>query len=229
MRVRDARWMVLGVLAMTAASVGADPGGGQPAAQPPRPALTLTTTAFPDGDPIPAKYTQAGEQVSPALTWTNVPPGTVSFVLHMRDPDVARNKTTEDQVHWLVWNIPGTATGLPEGVAKGRSCRTAASRSARAVPCIAVRALPRRARCITTRSSSTRSTPRWTSRPARTRGRRGRRSGKPCRATSLARPFTSACSVGHSRPRAFARGRAARFARAEAALRAWGREFSNGG
>ena len=37
----------------------------------------------------------------------------------MRDPDVARNKTTEDQVHWLVWNIPGTATGMPEGVPKG--------------------------------------------------------------------------------------------------------------
>ena len=92
--------------------------GGQPAA-PPRPALTLTTTAFADGTQIPVKHTQAGEQISPALTWTNVPPGTVSFVLHMRDPDVARNKTTEDQVHWLVWNIPGTATGLPEGVPKG--------------------------------------------------------------------------------------------------------------
>jgi hypothetical protein len=37
----------------------------------------------------------------------------------MRDPDVARNRGTEDQVHWLVWNIPGTATGLPEGVPKG--------------------------------------------------------------------------------------------------------------
>jgi Raf kinase inhibitor-like YbhB/YbcL family protein len=91
----------------------APPGG------PPRPALTLTTTAFADGAPIPVKHTQAGEQVSPALSWTNVPPGTVSFVLHMRDPDVARNKTTEDQVHWLVWNLPGTLTGLPEGVPKG--------------------------------------------------------------------------------------------------------------
>jgi Raf kinase inhibitor-like YbhB/YbcL family protein len=90
----------------------------QPAA-PPAPALRLTTTAFADGTQIPAKYTQAGEQVSPALSWTNVPPGTQSFVLHMRDPDVARNKTSEDQVHWLVWNIPGTATGLPEGVPKG--------------------------------------------------------------------------------------------------------------
>ena len=98
-------------------------GGGQkpgaPGGGPPRPALTLTTTAFPDGDDIPVKYTQAGEQVSPALSWSNVPPGTVSFVLHMRDPDVARNRGTEDQVHWLVWNIPGTATGLPENVPKG--------------------------------------------------------------------------------------------------------------
>ena len=69
--------------------------------------MTLTTTAWPDGDPIPAKYTQAGEQVSPALTWTNTPPGTQSFVLHMHDPDVARNRTTDDQVHWLVWKSPG--------------------------------------------------------------------------------------------------------------------------
>jgi Raf kinase inhibitor-like YbhB/YbcL family protein len=88
-------------------------------AAPPRPAMTLTSPAFPDGDPIPVKYTQAGEQVSPKLDWTNTPPGTQSFLLHMHDPDVARNKTTETQVHWLVWNIPATATGLPEGVPKG--------------------------------------------------------------------------------------------------------------
>jgi Raf kinase inhibitor-like YbhB/YbcL family protein len=109
------------MMSMIGGSIGgllAQTPGGQPAA-PQRPPMTLTTTAFPDGDPIPAKYTQAGEQVSPALTWGNVPPGTMSFVLHMHDPDVARNKTTEDQVHWLVWNIPGTATGLPENVPKG--------------------------------------------------------------------------------------------------------------
>jgi hypothetical protein len=83
--------------------------------------MTLTSPAFPDGDPIPVKHTQAGEQISPELRWTNVPPGTVTFVLHMRDPDVARNRTTEDQLHWLVWNIPGTAAGLPEGVPKGET------------------------------------------------------------------------------------------------------------
>lgn len=90
-----------------------------PPATPPRPPLTLTTTAFPDGGVIPNKYTQVAEQVSPALSWSNVPPGTQSFVLHMRDPDVARNKTTEDQVHWLVWGIPGSATGMTEGQPKG--------------------------------------------------------------------------------------------------------------
>lgn len=102
--------------ASAAAQTPAPPAQGR---GPARPAMTLTTTAFPDGGVIPDKYTQAGTQVSPALTWSNVPPGTESFVLHMRDPDVARNKTTEDQVHWLVWNIPGTATGLPEGVPQG--------------------------------------------------------------------------------------------------------------
>ena len=87
--------------------------------------MTLTTTAFPDGSLIPVKYSQAapgaapGEGTSPALTWDNVPSGTQSFVLHMHDMGLARNRTTDDQVHWLVWNIPATATGLPEGVARG--------------------------------------------------------------------------------------------------------------
>jgi len=81
--------------------------------------MTLSTTAFPDGGQIPARFTQAGEQTSPALTWTNVPPGTMTFVLHMHDMEVARNKTTDDQPHWLMWNIPGSATGLPEGVPQG--------------------------------------------------------------------------------------------------------------
>jgi len=105
---------ILAALLLAGASASA-----QAPAQPARPAMTLTTPAWPDGDPIPVKFTQAGEQVSPALNWTNTPPGTQSFVLHMLDPDVARNKTTDTQVHWLVWNIPATATGLPENVPKG--------------------------------------------------------------------------------------------------------------
>src|SRR4051812_24956499 len=104
-----ARLVFTGVSLPLLLAAQAPAAGGQAPAAATRPPMALTTTAFPDGGQIPAKYTQAGDQVSPVLTWTNVPAGTVSFVLHMRDPDVARNKTTEDQVHWLVWNIPGTS------------------------------------------------------------------------------------------------------------------------
>ena len=104
----------------------ATPGHAQQrGAAPAPPAMTMTVEGFADGGQFPVKYSQAapgvatGEGLSPAITWTNVPPGTQSFVLSMHDMDVARNKTTDDQVHWIVWNIPGTATGLPEGVPKG--------------------------------------------------------------------------------------------------------------
>ena len=89
-------------------------------AAPAAPGFTLTIGAWPDGDDIPLKYTQAvATPVSPALSWSNVPAGTRSFVLHFHDPDVSINRTTATQVHWLVWGIPGTATGLAENVPQG--------------------------------------------------------------------------------------------------------------
>src|ERR1043165_4433562 len=92
-------------------------GGAAPAAAAP---MTLTTAGWMDGAVIPAKYTQAVPMpVSPALTWTNVPAGTQSFVIHFHDPDVSKNNTTMDQVHWLMWNMPATLTGLPENVPMG--------------------------------------------------------------------------------------------------------------
>lgn len=113
---------VIGLAAVLGAaplSAQAPAGGGQRGGGPPAPAMTLTSTAFPDGGVIPARFTQAGEQTSPALTWTNAPAATQSFVLHMHDLEVARNRTTDDQLHWLVWNIPPTVTSLPEGVPQG--------------------------------------------------------------------------------------------------------------
>jgi hypothetical protein len=104
--------------AMLPSSVNAQ--GGSPAGAAPRPTpMVLTIPAWPDGAQIPVKFTQAGEQVSPQLIWTSVPAGTLSFVVNMLDPDVAIQKGTETQPHWIVWNIPATATGLPEGVAHG--------------------------------------------------------------------------------------------------------------
>jgi Raf kinase inhibitor-like YbhB/YbcL family protein len=95
--------------------------------QPPRPPFMIQTRAFVDGGTIPLKYTQASEDrqangglgVSPQLGWINPPQGTVSYVLNFHDMEVARNRTTEDQAHWLVWNIPGDAKELPENVPAG--------------------------------------------------------------------------------------------------------------
>jgi Raf kinase inhibitor-like YbhB/YbcL family protein len=81
--------------------------------------MRLMSNSFIDGGLIPLKYTQAGEQASPQLAWANAPMGTQSYVLHMHDMEGARNKTTEDQLHWLVWNIPAETRALPEGVPMG--------------------------------------------------------------------------------------------------------------
>lgn len=107
---------IFAVLTSTAAVTWGQDKGGAPKA-PGRPGLTLTTTAFADGAEIPAKYTQSvPSPTSPKLEWTNVPANTVAFVLHMRDPDVALQKGTNDNLHWLVLNIPGTAHELAEGI-----------------------------------------------------------------------------------------------------------------
>ena len=90
---------------------------GQGKGGPAVPGLTLTTTAFSDGGEIPAKYTQSDPNaVSPKLQWTNVPPNTVSFTLILHDPDAALQRKTDDVLHWMIFNIPGSARELPEGV-----------------------------------------------------------------------------------------------------------------
>jgi Raf kinase inhibitor-like YbhB/YbcL family protein len=76
--------------------------------------LTLTTTAFPHGGEIPIRYTCQGDDVSPALSWVEVPPGAASLVLIMDDPDAPDDPTP--WVHWVLYNIPASATGLEEGI-----------------------------------------------------------------------------------------------------------------
>jgi Raf kinase inhibitor-like YbhB/YbcL family protein len=96
--------------------------GGQ-ARGPATPPLIMTSTAWEDGGVIPDKYTQAAGATAPnpALSWTQVPPGTQSFVLIMNDPEpsVPAKSSKGDVTHWLAWNIPASSTGLPEGVMAG--------------------------------------------------------------------------------------------------------------
>jgi len=112
----------------TAAQTPPPAGGGQRGAGggrgPATPPLIMITTAWEDGGVIPDKYTQAAPAgttaVSPELKWSQVPPGTQSFVLLMHDPEPVLNKGSKmDITHWLIWNIPGTSMGLAEGVAQG--------------------------------------------------------------------------------------------------------------
>jgi len=80
-------------------------------------ALALTSTAFEPGGAIPAEYTCQGKNVSVPLAWSGLPVGTRSLALIVDDPDApdpAAPKMT--WVHWVLYNIPPTATGLPEAV-----------------------------------------------------------------------------------------------------------------
>jgi hypothetical protein len=88
-------------------------------AQPPLPTLQLSSPAWHDGGPMPLKYTQAGHDVSPQLSWSQAPQGTESFVIMVHDMDAATAKGDEFWLSWLVWNIPKTNTSLPEGMVEG--------------------------------------------------------------------------------------------------------------
>lgn len=95
---------------------GGRPGGGMPMMGP---QLRLSSPAFSDGSPVPEKYSCAAgfnNMTSPELHWVNAPKDTASFVILFHDPDARAGKRLEDITHWVVYNIPGDATSLPEGV-----------------------------------------------------------------------------------------------------------------
>jgi Raf kinase inhibitor-like YbhB/YbcL family protein len=81
--------------------------------------MSLTSGGFADGGVIPARYSQAGRDVSPPLAWSGAPDSTASFVLIVHDADAAVGDGTDDTLHWLVWGIPGNVTSLPEGFPQG--------------------------------------------------------------------------------------------------------------
>ena len=75
--------------------------------------ISITSTAFEPGKPIPKNYTGEGEDLSPPLAWSKVPQGTKEIALICDDPDAP---TSEPWVHWLIYKVPADATGLPEGL-----------------------------------------------------------------------------------------------------------------
>ncbi len=77
-------------------------------------AFTLSSGAFPQQAPIPQNFTCDGKDDSPPLAWQGAPDGTKAFALIVDDPDAPSGVFT----HWLIWDIPSSATKLPQGVAK---------------------------------------------------------------------------------------------------------------
>ena len=84
--------------------------------------ITITSSAFKDGEMIPKDYTgdTGAKNVSPPLAWTGAPASTKEFALILDDPDAAQFNNGQPYVHWIVYNIPGTVKGLPEGLPAGK-------------------------------------------------------------------------------------------------------------
>jgi len=95
--------------------------------------LQLTSPAFTEGGAIPAKFTCTGANVSPALAWSGAPDGVQTFTLIMDDPDAPRGTW----VHWVVFDLPGDLSGLPEDVGQAAGVPGANSygRTGYAGPC----------------------------------------------------------------------------------------------
>jgi Raf kinase inhibitor-like YbhB/YbcL family protein len=77
--------------------------------------FALTSPAFGDGQPVPPRYTQDGQNLSPPLEWSDPPPQAKSFVLVVEDPDAPSGTFR----HWGLYNIGRGRDRLPEGVGHG--------------------------------------------------------------------------------------------------------------
>jgi Raf kinase inhibitor-like YbhB/YbcL family protein len=83
-------------------------------------ALTLKSSAFSHNGAIPRRYTCQGEDVSVPLAWSGAPAATRSFVLIVDDPDAPDPKAPRmTWVHWVLYNIPASATALKEDIKTG--------------------------------------------------------------------------------------------------------------
>jgi hypothetical protein len=80
-------------------------------------ALTLTSSSFTAGGAIPARHTCEGDDSSPSLAWSGAPANTKSFALIVDDPDAPDPRAPQRTwVHWVLYNLPADAPGLPEGI-----------------------------------------------------------------------------------------------------------------
>jgi Raf kinase inhibitor-like YbhB/YbcL family protein len=75
--------------------------------------ITVTSPTLKANEVVPIDHTADGKNLSPALSWSGAPASTKQFALVYDDPDVSFGNPPQTFVHWVVYNIPGTAKGLP--------------------------------------------------------------------------------------------------------------------
>jgi Raf kinase inhibitor-like YbhB/YbcL family protein len=82
--------------------------------------MKLRAATFESGAEIPSKHTCEGEDLAPALSWSDAPEGTKSFALIVDDPDAPDPKAPRPNawVHWVLSDLPALASSLPEGAKK---------------------------------------------------------------------------------------------------------------
>jgi Raf kinase inhibitor-like YbhB/YbcL family protein len=103
------------VQAQQPAASGGQPPQGQPRGGFKLAPLLIESNAFPDGGVVPDKYSFRGGNTQPDFRISNAPAETQSFAIIFHDIDVALGGGTDDVLHWVAWNIPGTTTEIPEG------------------------------------------------------------------------------------------------------------------
>jgi Raf kinase inhibitor-like YbhB/YbcL family protein len=119
-------------LAIVAASQAPPAAGGQGRGGgggrgPAGPVFTVTSSAWPDGGEVPQKHAGRGGNMSPAFEFNWVqggnpaaPPATLaSYMIILHDIENAPRGEQPDTLHWMIWDIPGTAKGIPEGLPMG--------------------------------------------------------------------------------------------------------------
>jgi len=93
--------------------------------------FALTSSAFTEGGPIPREHTCDGKDVAPPLGWSGAPAGVQTFALIADDPDAPGGVW----VHWVLYNLPGTAAALPQSLTEAEQGRNDFKRTGYGGPC----------------------------------------------------------------------------------------------
>jgi Raf kinase inhibitor-like YbhB/YbcL family protein len=128
------RTLVNVLLVLMSVLMGAEKIAAQQQAPPPPPSkFTMTTSAYSDGNWIPAQYAcGVPDGTSPGVRWSDPPAGTMSFALILHDTDAAPGKGAMDVTHWILWNIAASTAQLPpdvkpdtspDGIVQGKNIR----------------------------------------------------------------------------------------------------------